>query len=104
MKNAILFILVFTSGVASAAVHKLTPVGGAVEVLAIGKPAFIKIRGKGAPPSGEIRIDGKKVSGAFEFDVASIDTGIGLRNEHMRDKYLHVKEHPKAKLEITQLE
>lgn len=32
----------------------------------------------------------------FEVDLASIDTGIGLRNRHMRDNYLEVEKHPYA--------
>ena len=89
---------------ALAAPVKLKPEGGSVEALAVGKPTFIKIRGKGAPATGELQVDGKKAKGNFEFKVATLDTGIELRNEHMRDKYLQVKEHPNAKLEIVNLE
>jgi polyisoprenoid-binding protein YceI len=32
----------------------------------------------------------------FEVDLASLDTGIGLRNRHMRDNYLEVEAHPWA--------
>jgi polyisoprenoid-binding protein YceI len=32
----------------------------------------------------------------FEVDLASLDTGIGLRNRHMRDNYLEVEEYPWA--------
>ncbi len=32
----------------------------------------------------------------LEVDLASIDTGIGLRNRHMRDNYLDVKKYPYA--------
>lgn len=32
----------------------------------------------------------------FEVDLASLDTGIGLRNRHMRDNYLEVEEYPYA--------
>jgi len=30
----------------------------------------------------------------FEVDLNSIDTGIGLRNRHMRDDYLHTNKYP----------
>lgn len=33
----------------------------------------------------------------FEVDLASLDTGIGLRNRHMRDDYLQVDKFPYAK-------
>ncbi len=32
----------------------------------------------------------------FEVDIASLDTGIGLRNRHMRDNYLETDEFPYA--------
>jgi polyisoprenoid-binding protein YceI len=32
----------------------------------------------------------------FEVDLASLDTGIGLRNRHMRENYLEVEDHPFA--------
>lgn len=32
----------------------------------------------------------------FEVDLASLDTGIGLRNRHMRDNYLETDEYPYA--------
>jgi polyisoprenoid-binding protein YceI len=42
---------------------------------------------------------GERFEGAefyFEVDLASLDTGIGLRNRHMRDNYLEVADHPFA--------
>lgn len=33
---------------------------------------------------------------SFSVDLASIDTGIPLRNEHMRDNFLETKKYPKA--------
>lgn len=35
----------------------------------------------------------------FEVDLASMDTGISLRNRHMRDNYLHTDDHPYATFE-----
>jgi polyisoprenoid-binding protein YceI len=32
----------------------------------------------------------------LEVDLASLDTGIGLRNRHMRDRYLETAKHPFA--------
>ncbi len=32
----------------------------------------------------------------FEVDLNSIDTGIGLRNRHMRENYLHTDKYPKT--------
>jgi polyisoprenoid-binding protein YceI len=106
MENDMKFLILLhfaLPALALASVTKLTPHGGSVEALAVGKPSFIKIRGKGEPAKGELKVDGKKASGVFEFQVGTLDTGIDLRNEHMREKYLQVKEHPTAKLEIKDL-
>lgn len=48
-----------------------------------------------APSLGEAEGgDGTEVY--LEVDLASLDTGIGLRNRHMRDNYLEVSEYPFA--------
>jgi len=45
------------------------------------------------PPLGE---DAKGSELHFEVELASLDTGIGLRNRHMRDNYLQVEKYPYA--------
>lgn len=43
--------------------------------------------------------DGQDFNGSeiyFEVDLNSVDTGIGLRNRHMRENYLHTDKHPKT--------
>jgi polyisoprenoid-binding protein YceI len=37
----------------------------------------------------------------LEVDLASLDTGLGLRNRHMRENYLEVEDFPYAFLEAT---
>lgn len=48
----------------------------------------------GEPLSASTGADGTELY--LEVDLASIDTGIGLRNRHMRDNYLEVDEYPYA--------
>jgi polyisoprenoid-binding protein YceI len=48
----------------------------------------------GQPLSTSTRADRTELY--FEVDLASIDTGIGLRNRHMRDNYLEVQKYPYA--------
>lgn len=103
MTKLILSTLILAPVFAFAAPHNISASGGGVEVVAIGKPSFIKIRGKGAAPTGTFTVEGKKATGVIEFELASLDTGIELRNEHMLNKYLEVKQHPKAKLQIEDL-
>lgn len=105
MKKAIYLAgLLSLSSLAYAAVGPIVPSGGSVEVLAIGKPSFIKIRGKGKPASGRVTMESGKLNGQFSFELGSIDTGITLRNEHMRDKYLEVQKYPMATLELREVQ
>jgi len=76
---------------------------GNVGFLAIGKPSAIKIRGKGTAPKGAILVAGKDIQGEFTFDENSLDTGINLRDRHMKEKYLQTEKYPTAKFKITKL-
>jgi len=51
-----------------------------------------------APTLEEAR-GGEGTAFYFEVELASLDTGIGLRNRHMRDNYLEVKKYPHATFE-----
>jgi polyisoprenoid-binding protein YceI len=42
----------------------------------------------------------KPLSATFDVDLASIDTGIALRNEHMRDNFLETNKYPKATFKV----
>ena len=54
--------------------------------------------------TGELKEDKGKLSGKFEVDLRSLDTGLDLRNEHMRDKYLETDKFPNAVFELDPLE
>lgn len=43
------------------------------------------------------------LSAEFDVDLASIDTGIPLRNEHMRDNFLETKKFPKATFKLKSI-
>lgn len=51
--------------------------------------------------AGEIKVDPQNLKSdqqfaRFEVELASLDTGIGLRDRHMREQYLHTDKYPKA--------
>lgn len=82
---------------------KADPAASKVTFLAVGKPSMLKIHGTAsAGPAGDLKIEGNQLRGAVEMDLDKLDTGIELRTQHMKDKYLEVKEHPKAKLTLTE--
>lgn len=74
---------------------------GKTEFLAIGNPGFLKIKGKGAAPKGDLKISNGKLNGTLTVDLKSLDTGMSLRNKHMKEKYLKVKAFPEATLKIN---
>jgi polyisoprenoid-binding protein YceI len=46
----------------------------------------------------------KPLEATFNVNLASIDTGIPLRNEHMRDNFLQTKQFPKATFVLKSLQ
>ncbi len=86
---------------AQAAIPLKNPPGtGQVKFLAIGKPSALKVHGTATGPEGDLRLEGTQLKGKVSFQLEKLDTGIALRNEHMKEKYLQVKEHPQAKLTL----
>lgn len=76
---------------------------GTVEFRATGHPSALHVVGKGAGPVGTFAIRQDTVSGSVSFDLQTLDTGISLRDEHMKEKYLEVAKYPQAQLTITEL-
>jgi polyisoprenoid-binding protein YceI len=68
------------------------------------------INGQTSTVTGKIRIDNTFKFDAhhpflitMDVDLRTIDTGIPLRNEHMRDQYLETTQYPKATFRVTHL-
>lgn len=79
-----------------------------VSFLVIGKPAMLKINGTSQEhPQGELKLialkdGGFEFKGKLEFNLDSFDTGIGMRNRHMKEKYLEIKKFQNATLSLTE--
>ncbi len=82
---------------ASGKVFKATPQNGAVvfNAVAVG----LKLQGKGEGIDGSVQV-GPQVTGAFKFKLDTLDTGIGLRNTHMKEKYLETAKYPYGEIKI----
>ncbi|NBX83526.1 YceI family protein [bacterium] len=75
-----------------------------VEFEGTGKPSLLKIHGSSEQKlDGYFVFDGKKISGKAVFNLETLDTGIDLRNEHMKNRYLEVAKFPKAELDIKEI-
>lgn len=76
---------------------------GEVNFLAVGKPAMIKIKGVAHAPVTKAKINNNKMSVESILVLNDLDTGIGLRDEHMKEEYLEVKKFPTAHLKIESI-
>jgi len=65
---------------------------------ATGSPGFVKISGEGGKATCELSVSTGE--GDCQCELDAFDTGIDLRNKHMREKYLETKKWPKAFLHI----
>lgn len=97
-----LMMLTILSFAVSASAFILKAEDGTVEFLAVGRPAAIKILGHTKGPTGTL--DAKKsgadvhLQGQAELDLDQIETGIGLRDRHMKEKYLETAKFKQATL------
>lgn len=104
MKASIL-TLIFGASFAWAATVNVSsePSQGKIEFEAVGRPSMVKIKGEGEGPSSSLSVKDKKLSGELKFKLQSLKTGIDLRDDHMKNKYLEIDKYPNATLKIQDL-
>ncbi len=94
-----LAILAASLRVATAAEFLVRP-GGENKVVFVSKAPMERFEGKTSHLEGRIEVDpsalGKSISVHLEVDMATLDTGIAKRNQHMRDNHLETKKFPRA--------
>lgn len=76
---------------------------GQVEFDAVGWPSALKIHGKGAGLDGRLTIEDGSVSGVIGFDLQALETGIALRDRHLKEKYLETARYPRATLTLSRV-
>lgn len=96
---AVLFLLVTTAAPAHAAPEAFKVTGTATFAGTAKAPLIgtIKVNGEGAKVTGDLSLDGDVVTGTLWLDMNTWDTGLGLRDDHLRKKFETTK-YPKAKL------
>ena len=77
---------------------------GKIEFRAIGRPSGLKVVGTGEAAKGKIEMAGNKASGVAVFNLESLVTGIEMRDEHMKKRYLETGKFPEAKLSISRID
>lgn len=68
----------------------------------VGKPVLVKIIGNSKVPcTGSFDVKGDSlVANQFKMNLTSLETGIELRNKHLRENYLHTEKFPEVTLTI----
>jgi polyisoprenoid-binding protein YceI len=102
-KYSVIAMLLLCNGALASEIKTISK-EGKVEFEAIGRPSMIKIKGVGEGVNANLKVNVNKISGDVVFKLASLNTGIDLRDEHMKEKYLQVKEFPQAKIEFTEFQ
>lgn len=75
---------------------KTTSANGDVQFEATGKPSMLKIKGLGEGAIADLKVDKGLLSGTVRFKLSTLDSGIELRDKHMKEKYLQTGEFPEA--------
>lgn len=81
----------------------IDPTKGKTEFVAVGKPAMLKIHGEGTGPSGELSIEQGTLTGKLKVSLSNLNTGISMRDTHMKEKYLETSKYPDAELSLNKV-
>jgi len=98
--KTMMFVVTLTLGLSSTYGATIQTNKSNVEFLAIGKPSAIKIRGKSQNLKSQLQWKEKQLNGNFVFDLNSLDTGIELRTNHMKEQYLETGKFKNAELTL----
>jgi polyisoprenoid-binding protein YceI len=104
IEKYLILTVILLSNVALASEIKTTANAGKVEFEAIGRPSMIKIKGTGEGVNSNLKVDVNKISGEAVFRLDSLTTGIEMRDEHMKEKYLQIKTYPDAKMVFNEFQ
>jgi polyisoprenoid-binding protein YceI len=74
-----------------------------VKFAAVGKPGFLHINGESAKLGGTADWADGSISGNFTVALDGFVTGIDMRDEHMKAKYLETGKFPQATLAVAKV-
>lgn len=94
------FLYSTLSLIAQASVYNFHSDKGVVQFVAKGRPALISIKGTGDGATGSLDEVNGAITGEIQFHLKSLKTGIELRDNHLKNKYLEVEKFPIATVRI----
>jgi polyisoprenoid-binding protein YceI len=101
--SMIFFNLIFFTNAFASTFHS-SEKNGSINFEAVAKPAMIKIKGENPnAPKSQLTIAEDKSSLESVVELDQFKTGIDMRDDHMKEKYLETKKYPQAKLTIPAL-
>ncbi len=100
--KSLIILFVLSLNVALGATYELKPASESVRFRAKGVPSFIAIEGSGSGLEGVIEQVGNMIRGELVFELSSVTTGIELRDDHLKNKYLNISQYPHAKLTLKE--
>jgi polyisoprenoid-binding protein YceI len=106
MKSIIICALIILSQKAWSENKTITIKNCQLKFETTGSPTLIRIEGKSEKGcSGTLTHDGSKVIDSdFTMPTDKLDTGIPLRNKHLRENYLHAAKFPIMKMKLKSVE
>ncbi len=97
-----LILLLFIAGLNANAATKVLE--SEVNFTAVGRPAFIKATGILPIEKADLKVAEGKLSGSLMVPLTKLDSGIEMRDTHLKEKYLEVATHPEATLMLENLD
>jgi polyisoprenoid-binding protein YceI len=97
MKNILILILILSFNAVAANDIKMSK----INFVATGKPSFIKAKGVMKITSADFVLEENILNGFFIVSLADLDSGIELRDKHLKEEYLEIQKFPEAKLVFT---
>lgn len=78
-------------------------VNSQIDFVAKGNPSFIKATGELKINEAKLMLKEDIIAGEIKVDLTKLDSGIELRDSHLKEKYLHTEKYPHAVLKVKDL-
>jgi len=102
---SLLVLIVGTAAMAEVKTFQTVPNDAKNSVEFVSDATMERIVGRTSNIAGSLNVDVNDLMatkvGNFTVDLRTIDTGIAMRNGHLRDKYLHTEKNPNATFTLT---
>lgn len=103
MKNQLVVILLAVGFINGPVLNAAIVSKPTVTFVAVGKPAMLKIKGQSDELTSNVTLIDGSLNAQLDLPLKTLTTGLSLRDEHMKEKYLQIAQYPNATLVIQKL-